>query len=213
MGRRARREQAESAQDRLFAAATKLFAQKGYDATSTKEICELAGVNIASLHYYFESKEKLYLEIISRFGEQSLESAVRVLQPPRVAEEIAIRLEMYLYETLEIMLADIDTVRIVLREIEAHQVITEDLFRSSFMKSFGALEEFFDAAIKRKFIAKDIDPRVAASAFTSQIVQVIRSNNLNKKYFKASIESDDFRKHWVTQMVRIFTNGLLPRSE
>lgn len=37
----------------------RLFAQKGFDATSVRDIAEEAGVNVAMISYYFGSKEKL----------------------------------------------------------------------------------------------------------------------------------------------------------
>lgn len=45
---------------RLLAAALRLFAEKGYAQTSTREICVAAGVNAASIHYYFGDKAGLY---------------------------------------------------------------------------------------------------------------------------------------------------------
>lgn len=44
--------------------ARKLFYEKGYAATRTRDIAEEAGVNIALLNYYFRSKEKLFNTIM-----------------------------------------------------------------------------------------------------------------------------------------------------
>lgn len=46
--------------ERLIREATEIFAAKGFAAASTREICEAAGVNIASIHYYFGDKAGLY---------------------------------------------------------------------------------------------------------------------------------------------------------
>lgn len=40
-------------------AAERLFAEKGFDGTSVRDIAEEAGVNLAMISYYFGSKEKL----------------------------------------------------------------------------------------------------------------------------------------------------------
>lgn len=51
--------------DRLLSAATRLFAERGYAATSVSEIVAAAGVTKPILYYYFKSKEGIYLEIIN----------------------------------------------------------------------------------------------------------------------------------------------------
>jgi AcrR family transcriptional regulator len=50
--------------DRILDAARLLFARHGYHGTTTRGICELAGVPLGSLHYYFRSKEALYVSVL-----------------------------------------------------------------------------------------------------------------------------------------------------
>ena len=40
--------------------ACKVFAEKGYRDATHAEICRCAGTNVASINYYFGSKENLY---------------------------------------------------------------------------------------------------------------------------------------------------------
>lgn len=49
-----------STEEKIKIAADKLFTQKGYAATRTRDIAEESGINIALLNYYFRSKEKLF---------------------------------------------------------------------------------------------------------------------------------------------------------
>ncbi|OQW65871.1 MAG: TetR family transcriptional regulator [Proteobacteria bacterium ST_bin11] len=48
------------ARSRLVMAALRLFAEKGYKAASTREICDAAGANISAIRYYFGDKAGLY---------------------------------------------------------------------------------------------------------------------------------------------------------
>jgi TetR/AcrR family transcriptional regulator len=52
------------ARERLLGAALELFTQRGYAATSVREICLTAGVTKPVLYYYFKSKEGLYLQLM-----------------------------------------------------------------------------------------------------------------------------------------------------
>jgi TetR/AcrR family transcriptional regulator len=52
------------ARERLLGAALELFTQRGYAATSVREICLTACVTKPVLYYYFKSKEGLYLQLM-----------------------------------------------------------------------------------------------------------------------------------------------------
>ena len=47
-------------EQKIKEAARKLFTQKGFAATRTRDIAEEAGINLALLNYYFRSKQKLF---------------------------------------------------------------------------------------------------------------------------------------------------------
>jgi AcrR family transcriptional regulator len=59
----------------IIRTAESLFAQKGYDGTSVRDIAEAAGVNIAMISYYFGSKEGL---IKALFEERTADVALQV---------------------------------------------------------------------------------------------------------------------------------------
>lgn len=52
----------EQTRHRLLSAASRIFAEKGFQDATIAEICEQAEANIASVHYHFHDKETLYLE-------------------------------------------------------------------------------------------------------------------------------------------------------
>lgn len=56
----------KSVQDRLLDAAEELFCEHGFYDTSVRKIAARANCNIASVNYYFGSKDKLYLEVWRR---------------------------------------------------------------------------------------------------------------------------------------------------
>ncbi|WP_180564221.1 TetR/AcrR family transcriptional regulator [Chryseobacterium sp. JV274] len=53
-----------SKEENILFAAEKLFAEKGFEGTSTREIAKDANVNISMISYYFGSKEKLYEKLV-----------------------------------------------------------------------------------------------------------------------------------------------------
>ncbi|NML70566.1 TetR/AcrR family transcriptional regulator [Chryseobacterium sp. RP-3-3] len=53
-----------SKEENILFAAERLFAEKGFEGTSTREISKAANVNISMISYYFGSKEKLYEKLV-----------------------------------------------------------------------------------------------------------------------------------------------------
>ena len=53
--------------ERLLTAATRVFADRGFKETTVREICALAGANVAAVNYHFGSKDKLYSAVLGDF--------------------------------------------------------------------------------------------------------------------------------------------------
>jgi AcrR family transcriptional regulator len=78
----------------MVAIAAELFAQKGYRATTVREIADAAGILSGSLYHHFDSKESIGDEILSGFINQVLadyRSAVVEAADPRAALEQIVR--------------------------------------------------------------------------------------------------------------------------
>ena len=63
-----RQQQYERRREELLQAALRVFAQRGVEAASMREIATEAGVVPGLLHHYFGKKELLILEVIERYG-------------------------------------------------------------------------------------------------------------------------------------------------
>jgi AcrR family transcriptional regulator len=62
----------QETRERLLTAATRLFAEQGFDAVTVRDICRRADANVAAVNYHFGGKVGLY--------EQVMDSAIRVMQ-------------------------------------------------------------------------------------------------------------------------------------
>jgi AcrR family transcriptional regulator len=67
-----RRRDANATRAALLDAAAELFAERGYDRTTVRDIAGRAGVNQALLFRYFGSKEALYAAVVARAGRDRL---------------------------------------------------------------------------------------------------------------------------------------------
>jgi len=73
--------------DRLLDAAEELFCEHGFDDTSVRDLAAAAGCNIASVNYYFGSKENLYLEMFRRYMSRLLDEHIENIRKAMNSEQ------------------------------------------------------------------------------------------------------------------------------
>ncbi|MGA2970354.1 MAG: helix-turn-helix domain-containing protein, partial [Acidimicrobiales bacterium] len=90
--------------DQLLLVARRIFAERGFQATTMDEIAKEAGFTKPILYQYFESKSDLYRQIVAETATKLLDSlakAVASVDTPRAKIEVAFRVyfEMVIDET------------------------------------------------------------------------------------------------------------------
>lgn len=89
---------------KIVDAACKLFSEYGLDSVSTRMIADEAGVHLGSIHYYFDDKEALYVEVFrialesddQKLLEQEIRDNLHLIETPEgKAELIYIAIKAY----------------------------------------------------------------------------------------------------------------------
>jgi AcrR family transcriptional regulator len=74
-----RQDRGQATREQLVAEATRLFAERGFEATSVEAVLDAAGVSRGSLYHHFKSKEALFEAVLDaaevRIGEATLLAA------------------------------------------------------------------------------------------------------------------------------------------
>jgi AcrR family transcriptional regulator len=95
----------DSTKARILAAAEQVFAARGFDGASTREIAGRAGVNISSLHYHWDSKETLYVAvfqaIVGRIEAHLRTSIPSLRRAARDRQDVVRRIMESLYDFLD----------------------------------------------------------------------------------------------------------------
>ncbi|MEI6385742.1 MAG: TetR/AcrR family transcriptional regulator [Spirochaetota bacterium] len=74
----------ERAADRIKGAAKEIFLAKGYDGATMQVIADLAGVNKAQLHYYFRSKDSLFMMVFREEFQAFLQTKIGILRDEKL---------------------------------------------------------------------------------------------------------------------------------
>lgn len=79
--------------EKLLDASWKLFCEKGYFNTNTKEIAKSAGISVGNFYNYYQDKMSIYLELTKRYldGNTRAIENLRELMPPDSDKRLEIK--------------------------------------------------------------------------------------------------------------------------
>ena len=113
----------EARQRQILSHAKKVFAERGYHAANVSHICAAAGIGRGTLYQYFANKQAVLTAILRETLERVRALMIRqsrsIIYPPpeEVSRTAAIRVSArQLRRVLDVVFADADTLRILLRE-------------------------------------------------------------------------------------------------
>lgn len=104
-----------STEERIKAAARKVFHQRGYAATRTRDIAEEAGVNHAMVNYYFRSKEKLFGIVMMETMGQFFKGVGVILNDESTSLEE--KIEQVVANYIDLLLEEPDLPTFILNEV------------------------------------------------------------------------------------------------
>ncbi len=90
----------KSTEEKIKAAARKVFHTKGFAGAKTRDIAEEAGINLALLNYYFRSKEKLFEIVMFETMRDFFQSLASAFNNPETSFELKLSLVVDNYITL-----------------------------------------------------------------------------------------------------------------
>ena len=104
-----------NSEERIKAAARKVFHQKGYAGTRTRDIAEEAGINHAMLNYYFRSKEKLFSIVMMETMGQFFKGVGVILNDESTSLEK--KIEQVVANYIDLLLEEPDLPTFILNEV------------------------------------------------------------------------------------------------
>jgi AcrR family transcriptional regulator len=111
-------------ESKILEAAKRVFVQKGLDGARMQEIADEARINKALLHYYFRSKEKLFMTIFKVELNSFFPRLIPVLLSPDMTHEQKIR--HFVEEYIDLFLKNPFLPAFVLREVNRNpQIIAQ----------------------------------------------------------------------------------------
>ena len=159
--------------ERVVASAIRLFCEKGYEATSVREIVDAAGVTKPVLYYYFKNKEGLFAHILQTVTERFRKALDTAMEESEGDFEDSLRRFAGVFITYS--RASPDLVRFF------HAIAFSGLydqifdFEAYWRGIFALLAQRFDDAQSRGLARQDISAKALARYYMGMSEAVMRS--------------------------------------
>jgi AcrR family transcriptional regulator len=176
---RPRRGDSAEGRNRLLKAATRLFADKGLDGVSTRELAAEAGVNLSAITYHFGGKEKLYkaalqyvIDLLAPRRQQvidALGASVRAAKgDPALLSAVSANFVRAMFTALTNPEFPVEPVRLLIRELHQPTKALELVMAGHINPVQDAITDFVAAATGRS--ADDEDAKLLGFAVTHQVL-------------------------------------------
>lgn len=171
--------------------ATELFAEHGYEGTSTRMLSKSAGVNIAMISYYFGSKEKLFEQVLIRKTASSYEQ-LKALQAMDISpwEKLEIVIDM----NVDRVAKNCEFHRLIYRQISLQQRTgMNQIIIESIMRNATITAEIIKDGIEKK-VFRDVDINLTLASIHGTVSQLTVSYPLSCKMIGIPEDKDFISK-------------------
>lgn len=170
--------------------ALQLFAVKGFEGTSVRDIAAAAQVNVAMMNYYFGSKEKLF-EAVVEYKAAYMKDMLKALEEDKTKTEI---------EKIDLIIEGY--VRRLFSQKEFHRVLYQELLMLQrenlhghiaeiFVKNTLIIKSIIEQGMRRKKFRK-VDPALTIATLIGSITQVLVSRHMCNMLMNKSEDFDPY---------------------
>ncbi len=185
----------ETAKERLLHVAGCVFAEKGFDRATGKEICIRAGVNPAAVNYYFGSKDGLYTAVLQEahrgvLSRERLAAALAEGSPPEEKLRIFVKLVLErLFSTstegwwMQVLVREMAMPSAAFPELVENEIKPKSVFLRSIMAEI--LERPYDDPVASRCAVSVISQLLALFQNKAIFSAVFPTMEYNAAFFEA----------------------------
>ena len=169
--------------DTILQAAIKVFSEKGYNAATTREIAEEAGVSIGTMFRHFRSKEdilyELPVEIIRNILPKLLVESMETIFTEYIGKSPEETLRAFINSRIKILSQNYGILKVVITESFYNEELREIVVHEIMCPVEKLIENFIKNGMESGYF-KNVNPKTAASFIIGSLLLL----NLENIYFK-----------------------------
>lgn len=199
--------EALSVREEFLAAGRRLFAEKGFEGVSVKDLAAATGHNSALVSYHFHGKEGLFRECLAPLFGAGMANAENVLQAPNSEQDFMTRFQLFWEAFVRTHLEHQDLCLILQRDL--HTGVVKELLKGHVWCVHDLLRDFLDAAKKRKFVRTDLESDLISKLMLLSMFHLVAADRFHQELGEQSFLSEKRRARTVQNAVKFFLQGCL----
>lgn len=189
-----------------IAAATRLFAARGFDGTALQDIADAVQVSKPAVLHYFPSKGHIREAVLGGILEHWNQSLPRLLQAATASTD---RFEAVFGELHNFFASDPDRARLMLREALDRPAELRKLLRGAVRPWLSAIAQYVRAGVESGRHYPEVDPEAYVIHMLGLVVHAAASASV-----LTTVLEEDPRKRYDRELARIARSSLFaPRLE
>ncbi|AFY70572.1 transcriptional regulator, TetR family [Thalassoporum mexicanum PCC 7367] len=185
---------------KIINSAQKLFAKKGFDGTTTKDLASAAGVAEGTIFRYFSNKKAILVEVATQGWIKILTDLLTELSGMSGYSSIA----SMMYRRMTTMHDSMDMMRVCFMEAQFHPELRDRIQSEVVDKMTDIAEVYFEEAIQKGVYRQGLDPKVIARVFVGMFAVAGFSNETMGKD-----QSPNDLRQMAEGIADIFLHGVL----
>ena len=147
---------------RIIAAATKMFAEKGYYKTRISEIAREAGIADGTIYIYFSHKDQILIALFEEKMQEVLDNMKRQIG---LEDNPLAKIERFALTHLRLIEDNKDMAEIIQVELRQSSKFMKNYYNLKFSQYLDLIEDIIREGQKKNVIKKEIIPSIAKRAF------------------------------------------------
>lgn len=189
--------------DRIIEAAIPLFATKGFDGVSVRELIEAANIsNVGAISYYFGGKAGLYTAILKQQFERNLKLAASI---QNTQHNPVRKLEQVITTIAGVYRQSPNTLRLVFNEISKPTCGFETI-KEPIEKLISLFQSIVREGISQGYFRPDTDPGCVALAIHGMIQLAFLNPSFSARLLP---DTEDKYEYFISHIRNYLLQGLL----
>ena len=153
-----------------------LFADKGFEGTSIRDLAQVAGVNVAMVNYYFGSKEKL-VEAILEKKSSYMKDRIEELEANTNLSELD-KIDALIEDYVNRILNGASFHKFLYKELmDTKRDVIHTFLNNSFARNTRNFSAIIQKGIDKK-VFREVDPILTVTSIIGSISQVVVSKSM-----------------------------------